>query len=567
MSNYNMADAIRAMNTHNVMTLMPEVLAITEQPLQGLKYRTNARYRNYRDKRDGYTNAMLTAIDQGTRLEVQLERTRTKALVDTGATVSIVSTQLLDRIKTRRKIKVAPWTHPPIRTADQGKITPIGITTLTVRAGHKTQSHPFVVIDWKSYGLIIGRDFIQKTCMNISIWKQKVTFGKDPRSVPLVVSTIPKVVASATLFSLDTVTLPPMSQVAIDCVTAKASPFAYGFHDGWITTHELPTNQRGLLAEKGFQTLGEGKTRIALSNLSNETQTIKIGQTVAKFVQETAAEEEVFVINNLSLEEDDQPASDTVANRDAVSEMSTERVSQRGMTKSLMIKRSREHARLACPMTPTVEIEGPSCLNPREAADATAGRDLIDVRDAPNDDTERDAPVVSDVNLGTTSVVYETGDRRRIQGAHIHPKDRRGAFKKASGSARRKIRESQVIAVVEAKELDPLHEINFSESSLTKPQQSELRRLLTEFRDIFAKNPKRPGRTDNVLSMLRHLVHGDFPTSTKLTHRPPTFRLTPMCFARPISLDVAENVPKSRRQKIEIFVVRNIVNITTLTFT
>src|SRR6266508_1720482 len=212
-------------------------------------------------------------------------------------------------------------------------------------------------------------------------------------------------------------------------------------------------------------------------------------------------------------------------------------------------------------MTPTVEIEGPSCVNPREAADATAGRDLIDVRDAPNDDTERDAPVVSDVNLGTTSVVYETGDRRRIQGAHIHPKDRRGAFKKASGSARRKIRESQVIAVVEAKELDPLHEINFSESSLTKPQQSELRRLLTEFRDIFAKNPKRPGRTDNVLSMLRHLVHGDFPTSTKLTHRPPTFRLTPMCFARPISLDVAENVPKSRRQKIEIFVdVPNKVN-------
>jgi len=74
MSNYNMADAIRAMNTHNVMTLMPEVLAITEQPLQGLKYRTNARYRHYRDKRDGYTDATLTAIDQGTRLEVQLEQ-------------------------------------------------------------------------------------------------------------------------------------------------------------------------------------------------------------------------------------------------------------------------------------------------------------------------------------------------------------------------------------------------------------------------------------------------------------------------------------------------------------
>jgi hypothetical protein len=47
-------------------------------------------------------------------------------------------------------------------------------------------------------------------------------------------------------------------------------------------------------------------------------------------------------------------------------------------------------------------------------------------------------------------------------------------------------------------ENDPLQEIDLSESGLSKPQKAELVTLLEEFRGIFAKNPKRPGRTDRV---------------------------------------------------------------------
>ena len=60
-------------------------------------------------------------------------------------------------------------------------------------------------------------------------------------------------------------------------------------------------------------------------------------------------------------------------------------------------------------------------------------------------------------------------------------------------------RDQRRLAVVALeKENDPLQDIDLSEAGLTKPQKAELVTLLEEFRDIFAKNPKRPGRTDRV---------------------------------------------------------------------
>ena len=47
-------------------------------------------------------------------------------------------------------------------------------------------------------------------------------------------------------------------------------------------------------------------------------------------------------------------------------------------------------------------------------------------------------------------------------------------------------------------ENDPLQEIDLSEAGLSQPQKAELVTLLEEFRDIFARNLKRPGRTDQV---------------------------------------------------------------------
>ena len=188
-----------------------------------------------------------------------------------------------------------------------------------------------MILDWDSYGLILGRDFMEQTRMDPSIWRKRVTFGTDPRRVPMFTDPLPNILASISLFSLETVTLPPMSQTVIDCVTPRTSCLSTGIHEGWITAHNLPANQRGLFAEKGYQILGEGKTRIAISNLTREPRSIHTGQTVARFRKQFEDTEEVLVVNNLSLEEDlDCPMPDVDLPRDADRESDTDDVSLRG---------------------------------------------------------------------------------------------------------------------------------------------------------------------------------------------------------------------------------------------
>src|SRR5579871_1265447 len=83
-------------------------------------------------------------------------------------------------------------------------------------------------------------------------------------------------------------------------------------------TYNLPANQCSLFAEKGYQVLSEGKTRVAISNLTCETRTIHTGQTVARFWKETEDNEEVLVVNNLSFKEDtDCPMPDAHPAQDA----------------------------------------------------------------------------------------------------------------------------------------------------------------------------------------------------------------------------------------------------------
>ena len=255
----------------------------------------------------------------------------------------------------------------------------------------------------------------------------------------MITDPIVNMVTSISLFSLDTVTLPPMSQTTVDCVTAKLSPLATRTHEGWITTHDLPANRRGLFAEKGYQTLGEGKTRIAISNLSRETRTIHAGQTVAKFQKETESDEEVLVVNNLSLEEDVScPMPDVNPFRDVDQEGHTDQISRAGTAEQVVTKRSclRNRADSARPRDPGVRRERPSCEDRREAAGSAVGRNLTMGESGMIDDTEqRDVSAVVALNLESTAKEYEYGDRRRIQGTRVLSTDSQVLRKRKSGNA------------------------------------------------------------------------------------------------------------------------------------
>ena len=207
------------------------------------------------------------------------------------------------------------------------------------------------------------------------------------------------------------------------------------------------------------------------------------------------SDEEVLVVNNLSLEEDVScPMPDVNPFRDIDREGHTDQISRAGMAEQVVTKRSclRNRADSARPRDPGVRRERPSCKDRREAASSAVGRNLTMGESGMIDDTEqRDVSAVVALNLESTAKEYEYGDRRRIQGTRVLSTDSQVPRKKKSGDARRKRkRQPELAAMAHETENDPLQEIDLSEAGLSQPQKAELVTLLEEFRDIFTRNLK-----------------------------------------------------------------------------
>src|SRR6185503_8753795 len=151
-----------------------------------------------------------------------------------------------------------------------------------------------------------------------------------------------------------------------------------------------------------------------------------------------------------------------------------------------------EQARLR---NPGLGRHRPSCEYPRKAAGPSRGRNLTVGKSSSIDDTTsrgRDVSAVVAPNLESTDHGYEYGDRRCIQRTDVPSTGSREPREKNYNQTRK--RKRALAAVAHEKETDPLREIDLTDSGLTKPQKAELTALFEEFRDIFAKNPKRPGR-------------------------------------------------------------------------
>lgn len=474
---------------------------IDKQEEKGKAYCNNAKYRKYRQKLQGYTQAELSMVDPGSRLPVLIEKTKTQALIDTGANISIISVNLLNRLHTKRKVKIMPWKYNPVRLADQRPVMPIGIVSLTVKIGHKTKVHRFVVMDWTSHGLIFGRDLMRETHMIIDIGGEKIYFKRDSRSVKFVKENLYN--PTAALFSLDTTILPPLTQTIIDCVTAKTDSVSNGIHTGWIVSHDKVVKQKGIVAEKGYQIIKEGKTRVAISNLSKEEQILQIGQVVANFIreEETKEEDEVQVINNINFCEEEKegfPAANTVNFWDAGRSISVAREKTDEQESHLSVRDVNFHA----------ELERPVYQNPRKVTGVDVGKNHLDTRDVLIDDTARDVSTILSAELGPPIEGYRSWTKGVYRGTHTLLEDHvetekekeNRKRKRPTGKERRTPRRKQENTEISSERLAEPEKltrlgIDLSNSKLNSEEEKQLSHLLEKYVDLFAQNPKRPGRT------------------------------------------------------------------------
>ena len=98
----------------------------------------------------------------GNYVNVNFKDVSVLALVDTGASISIICLNLLDKIdcNLRTKIRTGKWNH--VRLADhKSKIELLGEISLKFKIGLKQVTHNFQVVDSMSYWAILGLDFLR----------------------------------------------------------------------------------------------------------------------------------------------------------------------------------------------------------------------------------------------------------------------------------------------------------------------------------------------------------------------------------------------------------------------
>jgi hypothetical protein len=96
-------------------------------------------------------------------MRVKVFQHRFDALVDTGANISAISKEALDRIKTTQKIKLYPSWVKEVKIADGAKITAIASINIPIQSEtNSVYYQDFTVFETLAQDIILGMDFLTK---------------------------------------------------------------------------------------------------------------------------------------------------------------------------------------------------------------------------------------------------------------------------------------------------------------------------------------------------------------------------------------------------------------------
>ena len=107
-------------------------------------------------------------------ISIQIGKQRYRALVDTGAEISIVSEKIVNRFFPRPNIAK---TTAALYAVDGGKLKVAGQVTLEFKIGAKKFSHTFIIVRDLERPFLIGTDFMQKHGVRIYFDLKKVRVG------------------------------------------------------------------------------------------------------------------------------------------------------------------------------------------------------------------------------------------------------------------------------------------------------------------------------------------------------------------------------------------------------
>lgn len=115
------------------------------------------------------------------KLDIFIDGIRTEALVDTGASVSVISLAFKNRLG--RKVMFICDRHPQLRGVDGNILRPIGVCSASVLLGKDNIAAEFTVLKHCSHEVILGLDFLRDCGASIDCARGEVSIHPNVMSI------------------------------------------------------------------------------------------------------------------------------------------------------------------------------------------------------------------------------------------------------------------------------------------------------------------------------------------------------------------------------------------------
>ena len=218
-------------------------------------------------------NPSVSILEEaGMYIKLQIQNTPAMFLIDTGATMTLVSSKLYDKFSQKPSLKSVTQT---IETANGGNMHVHGRAEFEIKIGSVNVSSSAVVANITAEG-IIGLDFLRTNNCILDIVSETLTIGQDKFKLifegPL---------GCYRICASETVNMPPNSELIVTgkiCVPTNRKLRKF---EGLIEPSENSKNsEKPLTARCLVQT--EEFVPVRLMNLSSESKVIYIGTTIAQ---------------------------------------------------------------------------------------------------------------------------------------------------------------------------------------------------------------------------------------------------------------------------------------------
>ena len=125
------------------------------------------------------------------RVPIRLGDMETQALVDTGASTSLLSIKFLEKIPLSHRKKVDLENIPVFKSVSGDSITPKGQYDIPITLTNETLNHKFFILDHLDEGCILGIDFLTHFEVNVDIKNRSITYIKNKKKNTIKIPELP----------------------------------------------------------------------------------------------------------------------------------------------------------------------------------------------------------------------------------------------------------------------------------------------------------------------------------------------------------------------------------------